>query len=116
LLTRSFFTTFPQLEGLRIDHAWGGTMGFTIDFAPSVGVMGDYNNIYYGVAYNGTGVAFAQTAGRIISDLMAGESNDLTDLFVVNRKLPYAAPQALRVVPWRLYKWYMERKSTKTIK
>jgi glycine/D-amino acid oxidase-like deaminating enzyme len=116
LLRKSLFTTFPQLEGLKIDHAWGGTMGFTIDFAPSVGVMGDHNNIYYGVAYNGTGVAFAQTAGRIISDLMAGESSDLTDLFVVNRKLPYAAPRALRVVPWRLYKWYMERKSTKTIK
>ncbi|MGH3054880.1 MAG: NAD(P)/FAD-dependent oxidoreductase, partial [Gaiellaceae bacterium] len=39
-LTRSLFTTFPQLEGLRIDHAWGGTMGFTLDFTPSVGVMG----------------------------------------------------------------------------
>jgi glycine/D-amino acid oxidase-like deaminating enzyme len=116
VLTKSFFTTFPQLEGLRIDHAWGGTMGFTIDFTPSVGVMGDHKNIYYGVAYNGTGVAFGQTAGRIISDLMAGESSDLTDLFVVNRKLPYAAPKSLRVVPWRLYKWYMERKSTKTIK
>jgi glycine/D-amino acid oxidase-like deaminating enzyme len=66
-LTRSLFTTFPQLEGLRIDHAWGATMGFTLDFTPSVGVMGDYKNIFYGVAYNGEGVAFTQTAGRIIA-------------------------------------------------
>jgi len=116
VLTKSLFTTFPQLEGLRIDHAWGGTMGFTIDFTPSVGVMGDHKNIYYGVAYNGTGVAFAQTAGRIITDLISGETSDLTDLFVVNRKLPYAAPQGLRVVPWRLYKWHLERTSTKTVK
>ena len=91
-------------------------MGFTIDFAPSVGVMGVYKNIYYGVAYNGTGVSFAQTVGRIVTDLMAGEKSDLTDLFVINRKLPYAAPQKLRVVPWRLYKWYLESTTTKKAK
>ena len=33
-LTASLFTTFPQLEGVRIDHAWGGTMGFTAGFHP----------------------------------------------------------------------------------
>ena len=116
LLTDSLFTTFPQLEGLRIDHAWGGTMGFTIDFTPSVGVMGEHKNIYYGVAYNGEGVAFGQTAGRIIAELMAGESSALTDLFVVNRKLAYAGPEAMRIVPWNLYKWYLQRTSTKTVK
>jgi gamma-glutamylputrescine oxidase len=115
-LTKSLFTTFPQLEGLRIDYAWGGTMGFTIDFTPSVGVMGDHENIYYGVAYNGQGVAFAQSAARIITDLMAGESSDLTDLFVVNRKLAYAGPQSLRVIPWNLTKWYYEKTTSSTIK
>ena len=79
-LTKSLFTTFPQLEGLRIDHAWGGTMGFTMDFTPSVGVMGEHKNIYYGVAYNGEGVAFSQTAGRIIAELIAGEQSELTKL------------------------------------
>lgn len=116
LLTTSLFTTFPQLEGLRIEHAWGGTMGFTIDFVPSVGVMGEHNNIYYGVAYNGGGVSFAQTAGRIISELMAGESSELTSLFVVHRKIPYAGPSGLRVLPMSLYKWYLERASGKTLK
>jgi gamma-glutamylputrescine oxidase len=91
-------------------------MGFTIDFTPSVGVMGDHKNIYYGVAYNGTGVTFAQTAGRIITDLMAGEASDLTDLFVVNRKLAYAGPQSLRVIPWNLTKWYYEKTTSSTIK
>ena len=41
--------------------------------------MGDHGNIYYGVAYNGEGVVMAQTAGRIITDLMAGEKTEFSD-------------------------------------
>jgi glycine/D-amino acid oxidase-like deaminating enzyme len=116
VLTKSLFTTFPQLEGLRIDHAWGGTMGFTLDFTPSVGVLGEHKNIYYGVAYNGEGVAFGQTAGRIIAELMAGESSELTDLFVVGHKIPYSGPRNLRIISSRLYEWYLTRGSSKTVR
>jgi glycine/D-amino acid oxidase-like deaminating enzyme len=116
LLTKSLFTTFPQLEGLRIEHAWGGTMGFSLDFVPSVGVMGEHRNIYYGVTYNGEGVAFSQTAGRIIAELMAGQSSTLTDLFVVNHKLPYMGPQSLRLLMTRLYKAYLTRTAKKTVR
>jgi gamma-glutamylputrescine oxidase len=115
-LTSSLFTTFPQLEGLRIDHAWGGTMGFTMDFTPSVGVMGDYKNIFYGVAYNGEGVAFSQTAGRIICELIAGEQSELTKLCVVNHQMPYLGPSSLRLVFERLYKWYLVRSAAKTVR
>jgi len=110
-VTKSLFTTFPQLEGLGIDHAWGGTMGFTLDFTPSVGVMGEHENIYFGVAYNGEGVAFAQTAGRIISELMAGEQSNLTDLFVVNHSIPYLGPTGIRYSMQRLFRWYIEATS-----
>ncbi len=115
-LTQSLFTTFPQLEGLRIDHAWGGTMGFTMDFTPSVGVLGEHRNIFYGVAYNGEGVAFSQTAGRIISELIAGEQSELTKLLVVNHEIPYLGPRSLRIVFERLYQWYLVRNAAKTVR
>ena len=115
-LTKSLFTTFPQLEGLRIDHTWGGTMGFTMDFTPSVGVMGDERNIYYGVAYNGEGVAFSQTAGRIIAELMAGVESELTKLCVVNHQMPYLGPSSVRLLFERLYKWYLVRNAAKTVR
>lgn len=115
-VTRSLFSTFPQLEGLRIDHAWGGTMGFTMDFTPSVGVTGADKNIFYGVAYNGEGVAFSQTAGRIIAELMAGQQSELTRLFVVDHQMPYLGPANLRIVMERLNKWYLMRSGTKTVR
>jgi glycine/D-amino acid oxidase-like deaminating enzyme len=89
-------------------------MGFTLDFVPSVGVMGEHQNIYYGVAYNGHGVVFGQTAGRIISELIAGESSELTNLFVVDHKIPYAGPRALRILFARLYKGYLRRWGSNT--
>ena len=89
-------------------------MGFTLDFVPSVGVMGEHSNLFYGVAYNGHGVVFGQTAGRIITELVAGETSELTDLFVVNHQIPYAGPTSLRHLSARLYKWYLKKGAGKT--
>ena len=66
--------------------------------------MGDDNNIYYGLGFS-NGVPSAQTAGRIIADLMAGESNKFTNHYIVNRKFPYAGPTALRGLFGKVYKW-----------
>lgn len=103
----NLFSFFPQLEGLRIKHAWGGTTAYTLGRIPSVGEMGDHRNIYFGTGFN-EGVPSTQTAGRMIADLMAGERNDFTDHFIVNRKLPYAGPRRLRGLFSRGVKWMME--------
>ena len=103
----NLFAFFPQLEGLQIEHAWSGTTAYTLSGRiPSVGVEGKYQNIYYGVGFS-NGVPSAQTAGRIIADLMAGESNEFTSHFIVNRKIPYAGPTLLRGLFGRAYKWKM---------
>jgi hypothetical protein len=69
--------------------------------------MGEDRNIYYGVAYNGEGVAFTQTAGRIIAELVAGEQSEFTRLFVVNHRMPYLGPSSARFLFERLYRWYL---------
>jgi glycine/D-amino acid oxidase-like deaminating enzyme len=84
-------------------------MAFTRDFTPSVGIMGEDRNLYYGVAYNGEGVAFTQTAGRIIAGLVAGEQSEFTRLFVVNHRMPYLGPSSVRFLFERLYRWYLTR-------
>jgi len=60
-----------------------------------VGRLNGYDNVYYGGGYN-EGVPSAQTAGRIIADLIAGESNKFTNHHIVNRKIPYVGPLSLR--------------------
>jgi gamma-glutamylputrescine oxidase len=107
-IEKDLFTTFPQLEGLKIEHAWGGTTASTVDRAPSVGLLGGHENIYYGGGYE-EGVPSAQTAGRIIAELMAGESNKFTNHYIVNRKIPYAGPVSMRGFFISSYRWLLSR-------
>jgi glycine/D-amino acid oxidase-like deaminating enzyme len=106
-ITKNFFEFFPQLEGLQIAYTWSGTTAYTLKRIPSVGVMGTHRNIYFGTGFS-EGVPATQTAGRIIADLMAGESNHFTDHFIVNRKIPWAGPKPLRGYFGRVVKWMME--------
>ncbi len=107
-IKNDLFTFFPQLEGLSISHAWGGTTSYTLGRVPAVGVMGDDRNIFYGTGFN-EGVPTTQIAGRIIADLMAGESNPFTNHYIVNRKIPYAGPKSLRGFFGRGLKWMMKK-------
>jgi len=103
------FSSFPQLTGLGVEHAWGGTTAYSLGGSmPSVGVMGDHKNIFYGVGLS-EGVPTTQTFGRIIADLMACESNKFTNHFVVNRQFPWTGPTKLRGTFGRAAKWMWER-------
>jgi glycine/D-amino acid oxidase-like deaminating enzyme len=104
-IVQDLFKTFPQLEGLKYEHAWGGTTAVPINRTPSVGLLKGHDNIYYGGGYD-EGVPTSQTAGRIIADLMADESNIFTNHFIVNRKLPYLGPVWLRGLGIKAYRWY----------
>jgi len=96
MLEESLLQTWPQLKGIQFTHRWGGTMAFTLDFLPTIGVMGDAKNIYYGVGYSGEGLGWTQLAGKIISQLYAREETELTKVRLVNRTPPYLPPE-----PWR---------------
>lgn len=105
-ILKDLFAFFPCLKGIQIDHAWGGTTAGTLNYTPSVGVIGDHRNVYYGTGHS-EGVPTTQTAGRIIADLMAGESNEFTSHYIVNRKIPYAGPLKLRGIFARGAKWWL---------
>ncbi len=105
-VTKDLFAFFPSLEGLKIEHAWGGTTTFTIDRTPAVGVMGDFQNIYFGIGLS-EGVPTTQTFGRIIADMLAGESNDFTRHYVANHKIPYIGPTLFRSIFAPGAKWLM---------
>jgi glycine/D-amino acid oxidase-like deaminating enzyme len=105
-IVEDLIETFPPLEGIAIEHAWGGPMGLSLSFAPSVGVLGEHNNLYYGVGFT-EGVPSTQTAGRMIADLMAEERNEFTTHYIVNRKIPYAGPRSLRAFSGAVMKWFM---------
>ncbi|PIE15637.1 MAG: FAD-dependent oxidoreductase [Rhodobacterales bacterium] len=63
---------FPQLNEVRIDYAWGGTLGITTNRMPYFGRVAP--NILNASGYSGHGVALATLAGDIIAQAIHGQS------------------------------------------
>lgn len=84
---------FPTLKDIRIAHKWGGRIGLTLHCLPLIGKTGKDKNIYYAMGYNGHGMAWAQLTGKIISELVARESSELTENDLVN-KYAFGIPSA----------------------
>lgn len=61
---------FPQLEDVRIDYAWGGTLGVTVNRLPHVGRLEP--NLYFAQGYSGHGISTANFAGKVIAEAIAG--------------------------------------------
>ncbi len=63
---------FPQLRDVRIDHAWGGTLGITMNRMPHFERL--RGNILSLSGFSGHGVAMASLAGQIAAEAIAGQA------------------------------------------
>ena len=95
LLSRHFFETFPQLEGVRFTHRWGGVIDTCSRFSVMFGrAMG--GRVSYAVGYTGLGVGASRFGARVALDLVDGRDTELTRLRLVRSKpLPFP-PEPLR--------------------
>ena len=64
---------FPDLAEVPIQHRWSGPLGVTLARHCGMGVMGSHRNIYYALGYSGHGIVLGNLAGRVLSDLYAGD-------------------------------------------
>ena len=88
-------TTFPQLEGLRFTHRWGGPIATTTRFTLTAGTAHG-GRVAYAVGYTGLGVGASRFGARVALDLLGGAPTELTRLRFVRRKpLPFP-PEPLR--------------------
>lgn len=68
-LYAQMLVTHPQLEGVAVERAWGGKVGFTFDRIPHAGVQ---DGVHFATGYCGTGVALASYLGRCVGAWIAG--------------------------------------------
>jgi glycine/D-amino acid oxidase-like deaminating enzyme len=95
LLARHFFTTFPQLEGVRFSHAWAGVIDTCARFCAFFGT-GFGGRLAYATGYTGLGVGATRFGAEVMLDLLAGADTERTRLRMVRaRPLPFP-PEPLR--------------------
>ncbi|EPC03781.1 gamma-glutamylputrescine oxidoreductase [Litchfieldella anticariensis FP35 = DSM 16096] len=96
-------TTFPQLKGVKIDYAWSGNFLLMLNRLPHFGVLN--GNVYYAQGYSGHGVTCSHLAGRLIAEVMNGQSERF-DAFAGLPHLPFPGGRILRVPLSAMGAWY----------
>jgi glycine/D-amino acid oxidase-like deaminating enzyme len=94
-LAGHFLDTFPQLEGLRFTHRWGGAIDTCTRFCVTFGTAFG-GRAAYAVGYTGLGVAATRFGAQVALDLVAGGSSRLTQLKIVRSKSIPFPPEPLR--------------------
>ena len=107
-LAEHFFTTFPQLEGLRFTHRWAGVIDTCTRFAAFFGTAYE-GRVAYALGYTGLGVAATRFGADVTLDLLSREETERTRLRMVREKpLPFP-PEPLRYTGVQLTRWSMAR-------
>ncbi len=75
---------FPQLQDVRIDYAWGGTLAITLPRIPDFGRLAP--NVIYAQGYSGQGINIATLAGKLIAEAVAGQAERFD--WMANVKVP----------------------------
>ena len=64
---------FPALAGAELTHFWRGPICATASMTPSVGLLRDDPSIGHAFGWHGSGINGAQTGGRLLAEVLAGE-------------------------------------------
>ncbi len=108
LLAEHFFSTFPQLEGVRFTHAWGGAIDTCTRFSAFWGTAHS-GRVAYVAGYTGLGVGATRFGARVMLDLLAGRRTEATALEMVRRKPVPFPPEPLRWVGVELTRRSIDR-------
>jgi glycine/D-amino acid oxidase-like deaminating enzyme len=94
MLKAGLATVFPELASVAVEFGWGGTLGFTRDHLPHVGM---HEGIAYALGCGGHGVAMCTALGDQVGDALAGNGP-----WPLLARLGFPAVPLYRGRPWFL--------------
>jgi glycine/D-amino acid oxidase-like deaminating enzyme len=92
---RGLLWMFPQLEGVRFTHAWGGPIDQTPTFVPFYRTL-EPGNVHAGLGYSGHGLVQTFIGGHILASTVLGIDDEWTSLAVNRPEIAKAPPEPLR--------------------
>ncbi|MFJ4175401.1 NAD(P)/FAD-dependent oxidoreductase [Microbacterium sp. NPDC089696] len=107
-LASHFFTTFPQLEGLRFTHRWAGAIDSSSRFCAFFGTARK-GRVSYATGFTGLGVGAARFAADVMLDKLSGEPTERTELAMVREKPIPFPPEPAAAIGINLVRAAMDR-------
>ncbi|HKG52418.1 MAG TPA: FAD-dependent oxidoreductase [Actinomycetales bacterium] len=95
MLAEHLAATFPQLDGVRVTHAWGGVIDTCTRFSPFWSLTHD-GRVAAVQGYTGLGVGASRFGAQVCLDLLAGRRNERTGLEMVRRRPVPFPPEPAR--------------------
>jgi gamma-glutamylputrescine oxidase len=106
---------FPKARGVKIAHRWTGTVGITMSRVCSMGVRGEHKNVYYALGFSGHGINLANLAGRVLTDIYAGDDERWRGLPFYQQRLLYVPPDPFRWVGYHLFTTFTGKSPRKSV-
>jgi glycine/D-amino acid oxidase-like deaminating enzyme len=107
-LASHFFTTFPQLEGVRFTHRWAGAIDTSTQFCAFFG-LNKRGRVASALGFTGLGVAATHFAAEVMLDRLGGVENERTSLRMVKRQpLPFP-PEPFAYAGIQATRWSLNR-------
>jgi glycine/D-amino acid oxidase-like deaminating enzyme len=107
-LAGHFFTTFPQLEGVRFTHTWGGAIDTSTRFCALWG-RAYGGKVSYVLGYTGLGVGATRFGAQVMLDHLHGRRTERTELAMVRSKPVPFPPEPLKSAGVQLTRWAITR-------
>jgi glycine/D-amino acid oxidase-like deaminating enzyme len=104
---RGLLWLFPQLEGVRFTHAWGGPIDHTASFLPFFRTLPG-GTVHAGLGFSGHGLAQTKLGARILASLVLGIRDEWSSMPVVGPEIAKAPPEPLRFPLVRAAAWGLE--------
>ncbi|HEY2602236.1 MAG TPA: FAD-dependent oxidoreductase, partial [Thermoleophilaceae bacterium] len=92
MLSQHFFTNFPQLEGIRFTHRWGGAIDTCSRFAVFFGTA-HAGKTAYAVGYTGLGVASTRFGAKTALQILDGQAPAMA--YIQKKPVPFP-PEPLK--------------------
>ncbi|QIM17237.1 FAD-dependent oxidoreductase [Leucobacter insecticola] len=107
-LASHFFTTFPQLEGVKFSHRWAGVIDTSTRFCAFFG-QAHGGRVQYVAGFTGLGVGATHFAADVIVDRLEGRVTERTELQMVKEMpLPFP-PEPLASIGINMTRWALNR-------
>ena len=72
---RELHRVYPELRDVAIAYDWAGPIDCVPEHVPVFGSLGGLPNVFFGMGYNGTGIAQTPIGGRILASLVLGRDD-----------------------------------------
>ncbi|WP_337181608.1 FAD-binding oxidoreductase [Shinella sp.] len=109
---REMHRVYPELRDVPVLCDWSGPIDCTAQHLPVFGHLKGHANIFYAMGFNGTGIAQAPVAGRIMASLVLGRDDAWSRCGLVGldrrTRLP---PEPLRYLGARVVRRAIRRKN-----